>query len=224
MLVFGDRGARVLVFPTRVGRFFDYENWRIAASVADKIRAGEFQLFCVDSIDAESFYCDWAHPSGRIKRHLEYERYILDEVLPFSETLNPSEELIAHGCSLGAYHAMNLGLRHPDRFCKIVSFSGRYDLTLDIGSYRDLLDGYYDDDVYYNIPNHYLANLDDEALLEKIRKLDITFTIGRDDALLSNNEDLSQKLWGKGVWHHFAVWDEEAHRARYWRRMAPVYL
>jgi esterase/lipase superfamily enzyme len=27
LLVFGHTGARVLVFPTREGRFYDYENW-----------------------------------------------------------------------------------------------------------------------------------------------------------------------------------------------------
>lgn len=224
MIIFGDRGARVIVFPTRVGRFFDYENWRIAASIADKIRDGYLQLFCLDSIDAESLYCDWMNPADRMRRHLDYERYVLEEVIPFSENLNPSPWLIAHGCSLGAYHAMNIGLKHPERFQKIVAFSGRYDLTQHIGGYRDLFDGYYDESIYYNIPNHYVANMHDGKQLDKNRRQEIIFTIGRDDALLDNNRDLSQKLWDKGIWHRFDIWDEEAHRARYWRKMAPIYL
>lgn len=29
LLVFGHSGAKVLFFPPRMGRFFDYENWRV---------------------------------------------------------------------------------------------------------------------------------------------------------------------------------------------------
>jgi len=58
LLVFGHTGARVLVFPTRCGRFFDYEDWGIANAIRQKIENGWLQLFCVESIDSESFYCD----------------------------------------------------------------------------------------------------------------------------------------------------------------------
>ena len=33
LLVYGHCGARVLLFPTRCGRFFDYENLRIIESI-----------------------------------------------------------------------------------------------------------------------------------------------------------------------------------------------
>ncbi len=224
LLVFGDRGARVIVFPTRVGRFFDYENWRIVGAVYDKIRDGHLQLFCVDSIDAESFYCDWCIPSERIKRHESYERYILHEVIPFSESKNQNPYIIAHGCSLGAYHAMNIGLRHPSIFHKIVSFSGRYDISASIGSYRDLFDGYWDETIYFNNPSQYLQNITNEALLERLRRLEIIITIGEDDILLENNKKLSQDLNTKGIVHQFHIWKEEAHRAYYWRQMAKLYL
>lgn len=70
LLQFGHAEARVLVFPTRVGRFFDYENWRLAEALRPKIEAGHLQLFCVDSIDSESFYCDCCRPENRIKHLL----------------------------------------------------------------------------------------------------------------------------------------------------------
>jgi len=62
LLVFGHVGAKVLVFPTRDGRFYEYENLRITDVLQSKIEVGQLQLYCVDSIDAESFYCWWAHP------------------------------------------------------------------------------------------------------------------------------------------------------------------
>jgi esterase/lipase superfamily enzyme len=56
LLVFGHGGARVIVFPTREGRFFDYENFGLVASLSHRIEAGRIQLFCVDSVDSESLY------------------------------------------------------------------------------------------------------------------------------------------------------------------------
>lgn len=56
LLVFGHAGAKVLVFPTRDGRFYEYENLRLVESLRPKIEAGQLQLFCLDSIDWETFY------------------------------------------------------------------------------------------------------------------------------------------------------------------------
>ena len=44
LLVFGHAGAKVLVFPTRDGRFYEYENLRIVQRLAPKINAGQLQL------------------------------------------------------------------------------------------------------------------------------------------------------------------------------------
>ncbi|HVV54597.1 MAG TPA: alpha/beta hydrolase-fold protein, partial [Mucilaginibacter sp.] len=132
MLVFGHAGRAVLFFPTRMARFFDYENWGLVEALNDRISNGELQLFCVDSIDAESFYCQDIPPSDRIKRHLEYERYILDEVIPLMQQENHGGDFGVAGCSMGAFHALNLSLRHPHFFRKAVCMSGRFDLTRNI--------------------------------------------------------------------------------------------
>lgn len=224
LLVFGHSGARVIVFPTRVGRFFDYENWGIAGSLRDKIENGDLQLFCVDSIDAESFYCDWCIPAERIKRHNQYEQYILSEVIPFTRQKNDNPSLVAHGCSLGAYHALNIALRHPTLFNKVVSFSGRYGINENIGPYRDLFDGYFDENIYFHNPCLYLPNIYDEVLLKQLRKLEIIITIGREDILLHNNESLYHKLLSKGINAQLYIWEGDAHRARYWREMVNHYL
>jgi esterase/lipase superfamily enzyme len=143
LLVFGHAGAKVIVFPTREGRFYEYENLRMTEVFRDKLEKGFLQLFCVDGIDSESFYCREAHPSGRIQRHRQYEEYILNEVLPFMALKNPHPCVIVHGCSLGAYHAVNIAMRHPHLFRKLAAFSGRYDLTINVegfpGPFRRLL-------------------------------------------------------------------------------------
>jgi S-formylglutathione hydrolase FrmB len=63
--------------------------------------------------------------------------------------INPNPSLTAHGCSLGASHAVNIAFRHPHLFTHVLALSGRYDLARDFGGgFRDLFDGYYDDNVY----------------------------------------------------------------------------
>jgi esterase/lipase superfamily enzyme len=84
LLVFGHAGTKVLVFPTSMGRFFEYENNGMVANLTDRIETGQLQLYCVDSVDAESWYNKGAHPYWRVQRHMQYERYLVNEVLPWS--------------------------------------------------------------------------------------------------------------------------------------------
>lgn len=223
LLVYGHAGARVLLFPTRTARFYDYEDWNIIKCIEPLIEKGHIQVYALDSIDQESFYCFWAHPHGRIDRHLQYERYILDEVIPLTH-LNPNETLMSVGCSMGAYHAMNIAFRHPHLFKKVVSLSGRFDLTLKLGMFDDLMSGLRDDNVYYLMPSYYMPNLPEGEQLKAIRKLDITFVIGKEDAFLHNNRAFSKTLWNKNIWHAYHEWDGLAHRAKFWRQMLPLYL
>lgn len=224
LLVFGQAGQRVLVFPTRQGRFYDYENWRQVEAVSDFIDAGAIQLFCVDSIDSESFWSQHCSPSERILRHCQYEAYILEEVLPFTSSRNHEGELVTHGCSVGAYHAVNIALRHPEVFSKVIAFSGRYDLTCRAGVFPDLFGGYYDQNIYFHTPNHFLAGLNDDSILAHLRKLALTITVGEHDCFLQSSCELSRLLTEKGITHHFFIWSGEAHRAKCWRQMARLYL
>ena len=224
LLVFGHGGAKVLVFPTRDGRFYEYENIGIVGSLAHKINSGQIQLFCVDSVDHESLYCFWRHPADRIRRHMQFEDYILNEVLPFMSSINPHPCTIAQGSSLGAFHAANIAFRHPHLFRKLSAFSGRYDLTLNIESFRDLFDGYHDENIYFHNPSHFLPNLNCERRLGHLRDMDIVLTIGQDDPFLDNNLHLSRVLGEKGIHHALHVWDGRAHRASAWRKMAPLYI
>ena len=222
--MFGHAGQRVLVFPTREGRFYDYENWHQVEAVGDFIEAGTIQLFCPDSIDSESLYCWQRSPRERIIKHGQYEAYILEEVMAFTTSKNRTAEVVAHGCSIGAYHAVNIVLRHPSVFSKVVAFSGRYDLTRPSGIFPDLFSGYYDQDIYFHTPNHFLPGLNDDSILAQLRRLAITITVGEQDPFRQSNCELSHALAQKGISHQFVIWDGEAHRARCWRQMARLYL
>jgi len=224
LLVFGHAGAKVLMFPTRDGRFWEYEQLGIVASLADKLEAGDLQLYCIEGLATETFYGFQRHPAERIRRHAAFEDYILNEVLPLMAEKNPNDCIIVHGCSLGAFQAASLVFRHPHLFRKLVAFSGRYDLTVKVESFGDLFDGYYDDTVYFHTPTHFLPGLDCEWRLQKLRQIDIVLVIGDADPFLGNNRHLSRLLSDKRIDHHLHIWDGRAHRAGAWRKMTPLYI
>jgi esterase/lipase superfamily enzyme len=217
LLIFGHAGARVLVFPTSMGRFFEWEDRGMIATLGDYLEHGWLQLYCVDSVDSESWYCRWAHPGGRAWRHVQYENYLLHEVLPLTVQRNSHPFLITLGASFGAYHAINFALRHPWLVGRAIGLSGIYDI-------RDWTDGYHDDNIYYHNPCAYIPNEHDPARLEALRRVNIILAVGRDDALRLNNEHLSNFLWAKGIWHALRLWDGWAHDWPYWRQMLRLYI
>ena len=224
LLVFGHAGAKVMVFPTRDGNFQEYENLRIVHAMAEKIDAGQLQLWCLDNVAWETFYCFWRHPCDRIRRHVQYEEYVLNEVMPLMQQKNSHPCTIAHGCSLGAFQAANLAFRHPQHFQKLVAFSGRYDLTLSVDAFHNLLDGYYDENVYFHTPSHFLLNLNCDWRLAHLRRMDIVLAVGNEDPFLHNNQQLSDILHGAGVPNQLHLWDGRAHSGKDWRRMAALYV
>lgn len=224
LLIFGHGGAKVLMFPTREGRFWEYEQLRVVGALAEKVMAGHLQLFCIEGLAQESFYDRARPPAERLRRQAALEDYVLHEVLPLMAWMNGHDCTIAMGCSLGAYQAASLAFRHPHLFRKLAAFSGRYDLTLSVEHFGDLLDGHYDQDVYFHTPTHFLPNLDCAWRLDRLRAMDIVLTIGREDPFFDNNRALSQVLGQKQVSHQLHVWEGRAHRGSAWRAMAALYV
>lgn len=224
LLIFGHSGAKVLMFPTRDGRFWEYEQLNVVGALADKVKAGQLQLYCIEGLAQESFYDRNRHPADRIRRHAALESYILHEVMPLMAAMNGHDCTIAMGCSLGAFQAASLAFRHPHLFRKLVAFSGRYDLTLRVETFDDLFDGYYGEDIYFHTPTHFLPNLACDWRLERLRALEIVLTIGREDPFLDNNFFLVRLLEAKNLRPRLHVWDGRAHRGSAWRAMAPIYV
>ncbi len=218
LLIFGHSGVPVLVFPSSQGRFYEFEDRGLIGAVAHKIDRGQIQLFCVDSVDSESWYNRNVPPRWRIARHVQYENYVMDEVLPLIRMRNFDPHLISLGASFGGYHAVNIAMRHPDRFTGFLSMSGAFDLS-------KFLSGYYDDDVYFNMPPHFLANLSDAWYFDRYSRGTYILATGWDDHCLGQNEHLSRIMGGKGIPHHLYIWDSfNAHDWPTWARMMGEYL
>jgi esterase/lipase superfamily enzyme len=218
LLVFGHGGVPIVVFPSSQGRFFEFEDRGLIGAVAHKIDSGEIQLYCLDSVDAESWYNRDVPPRWRIARHVQYENYIMEEVLPFIRLRNFDPHLVSVGCSFGGYHAVNVALRHPDRFTGFLSMSGAFDLG-------NFLGGYYDQDVYFNMPPHYLPNLADPWFFDRYRSNTYILATGWDDHCLWQSQNLARIMGEKGVPHHLYIWDSwNSHDWPTWARMMNEYL
>jgi esterase/lipase superfamily enzyme len=217
LLLFGHAGARLLVFPTSMGRFFEWEDQGMTAALHEHLANGWIQMCCVDSVDNESWYAKWKHPADRARRQSDYERYIFSEVLPFIYHQNPNPFLIVAGASFGAYHAINFAFRYPDRVNRVIGLSGLYDI-------KEMTGGYEDESVYQHDPSHYLVHLQNSARLDAIRRMDVILAIGATDPNRGNNDYLSGVLWGKGVWHALRIWDGWAHDWPWWRQMIRHYI
>jgi esterase/lipase superfamily enzyme len=214
LLTFGAAGLPVVAFPPERGRFFDYENNGMIQAVAGKIESGQLQMFCVDSVDAESWSNRSVHPHERLARHLAYESYVLYEVAPLMKNLSGAAQIGATGCGLGGYHAFNFAMKHPDLTATLIAMSGCFDM-------RRFMDGYYSNDFYFNNPIEYLLNIDDPWFLERYAKMRLILAVGDRDICLAENVRMKEILSKHEIPCWLDVWrDKEEHDWPLWRRMA----
>lgn len=217
LLVFGHAGTPLIVFPTSMGRFYDYENRHMIEAIGDRYEDGRLQAFCVDSVDAESWYNKSVPPAMRAARQVQYDRYLVEEVVPFTRARNAAA-LAVTGCSFGGYHSVNFALKHPDIAACCVSMGGAFDI-------HQFLDGYYDDNCYYNCPPDFLPNLTDDWFLSRYRQMKIVLATGETDICLAENIRLSGILSAKGIPHWLDVWgDGTGHDWPWWERMTQKFF
>ncbi len=217
LLVFGHAGARLIAFPTSMGRFYDWEDRGMITALGEHLEQGWIQLFCVDSVDSESWYAKGRPPAERVQRHVQYDQYLVSEVLPFTAQKNPNPFLITTGASFGAYHAVNFALRYPQLVNRTIGMSGAYDI-------KSWADGYYDENLYFNCPTDFIPNEHDPDRLDALRKQDIILAIGRDDRSRPSNEELSGKLWAKDIGNALRIWEGWCHDWPYWEKMIQLYI
>ena len=218
MLVFGHSGRPVIVFPTSMGAFFEYEDRGMVGALAGKLDAGELQLFCVSTLDKETFYAKMVAPRDRINRYLQYEDYLTNEVMPFITQQNGSATAGVTGCSFGAYHAMVMALRHPDVFTSCISMGGAFDIMR-------FLHGYFDEDAYLLSPPHFLPNLTDPWFLERCRQNKWVLVTGERDICRADTEHAARLLSHKDIPHSLHVWGNGSeHDWPEWIKMAQAYI
>ncbi|MFM8273199.1 MAG: esterase family protein [Gemmata sp.] len=217
LLEFGHGGARVIAFPTSRGRFHEWEDRGMVRALGHALEHGWLHLTCVDAVDGESWYAYHNHPGARAWRHEQYTHYVMSEVLPWVRGRSAHPYTIFTGASFGAFHALSMGLRFPERVNRVLGMSGLADIKV-------LLGGYHSETVYLQNPVDFVPNEHDGWRLDRLREQSIILAVGRDDRLLHQNRELSGKLWGKGIGNALREWDGFAHDWPVWYDMVNRYI
>jgi esterase/lipase superfamily enzyme len=217
LALYGHAGARVFVFPCSRGKYWDWEDRGVVAALGHHLHNGWVQLYCLDSVDGESWYAYHRPRGDRMRRNTEYYEYILNEVYPLSRHKNSSPFTIVTGASMGGYHAINFALRYPQCVGRVIDMSGLCDM-------KRFMEGGYDSEFYYHNPVDYLPNENDHHRIELMKRMDIIFSIGRDDPALESNKRLSGQLWAKGIGNALRIWDGFAHDWPWWQKMILNYI
>jgi esterase/lipase superfamily enzyme len=200
-----------------MGKFYEWEDRSMVGELGEHLEQGWLQMICVDSVDEESWYARWKRPADRAWRQIQYDNYLLNEVLPLSRQLNDNPFMITAGASFGAYHAINFAFRHPHLVGRTIGLSGVYDISR-------WTDGYSDDNVYFNNPVSYIPNEHDWGRMEALQRMDIILVTGADDPLRGSTEEMSSILWNKGIGNALRTWDGWAHDWPWWKQMISRYI
>ena len=219
--VYGHAGLPFIVFPCQNGKFFDFESRGVIYTVADKIEQGKLQLFCVSSVDEETWSAEGGDHYGRIMWHEQWFKYLCEEFLPRLHQIHSEQDPVDYsgkvmltGASMGGYHCVNLYLRRPDLFGGCLSLSGQFGANFFFKGYNDI-------NVYYNSPVDYLPNLSpDHPLVEQYRNGTIILCCGQGQweneakaearIMQAQFERLGVPawvdLWGEDVCHDWPWW------------------
>lgn len=220
VIVYGHWGPPLVVFPTSGGDEREYEGQGMIGALAHHIDGGRVKVFCINSVNNESWYDKQAHPRHRSYLQAMYDDYVASEVAPFvrHHCQDGRIAISTTGASFGAYHAANTVLKHPDVFKRCLALSGVYDL-------RKFMDGDYDDNFYFNNPVDFVGGLQG-FYLEQLRTCDIRLATGHGPYEDSGpTYALSAALSARGIPHSVDDWGPDGgHDWPYWKRQMNEYI
>lgn len=221
IVTYGHYGFALLMIPTAGADYLEYERFNLINALAPFIDSGKIKVFSINSMNNESWMNKAMRGEHRSYNHNRFNSYVFNEVLPFIRNDVGNDTFIyTCGASFGALHAMNLFLKRPDYINGVISMSGVYDLT-------EYTAGYWDEQVYFNSPMHYMANLTDPYYLDKIKASHHIhiYTGSGDYEAPSENKKFSDLLWSRGIWHDLSIWGKDIkHEWPTWLHMLPHIL
>lgn len=218
---YGHYGFALLLVPTAAADYLEYERFQMLDAMAPWIESGKVKVFSINSINNESWLSNNIEGAHKAIRHNQFNEYVFNEVVPYIKSKTSDDTpIILSGASFGALHSMNLFLKRPDLIDGVIAMSGVYNLS-------EYTKGYYDEQVYFNSPQHYMPNLTDHNILEQIRKSrHIHILTGSGDYEDPNaSREFAGILYNKGITYELDIWDSSwKHDWPTWRVMLPHYL
>jgi esterase/lipase superfamily enzyme len=219
--VYGHYGKALLLVPTAAADYLEYERFQMIDALAPLIDAGKIKVFSVNSMNNESWMNNQMLGEHKAIRHNEFNAYIYNEVVPFiKNNTSWNTPIIVSGASFGALHSMNLFLKRPDLLSGVIAMSGVYNLM-------EYTKGFYDEQVYYNSPSHYVPNLADHNILEQIRSSNNIHILTGSGPYEAPDaaKDFASLLYNKGINYELSVWGEEwKHDWPTWLAMLPLFV
>jgi esterase/lipase superfamily enzyme len=221
LVAYGHAGYPLLMFPTAAADYLEYERFHLVDAIRPLIEAGRVRAYSINSVNRYSLLNEQTPPPLKAELLTRYDRYITDEVLPLIRNDCGGEARpITTGASLGAFLSVNAYFKHPDLMRGVIAMSGSYDI-------RSYLQGYQDDNVYFNNPVDYISNLNDDYFLPILRRADAIYLLSGQGAYEApeRSRHLSQILEAKGIPHNLELWGHDVnHDWPWWRKMLPHYL
>jgi len=222
LVAYGHDGYPLLMLPTAAADYLEYERFHLVDAIRPFIDRGQIRAYSINSVNRYSLLNDQMPPPLKAELLTQYDRYITEEVLPLikRDTGQEQPRPLTTGASLGAFLAANTYFKHPDLFRGMIAMSGSYDI-------RSYLHGYYDDNVYFNNPTDYVANLNDDYHLPLLRKADAIVILSGQGAYEApeRSRALSDILNAKGIPHTLDIWGPDVnHDWPWWRKMLPYWL
>ena len=223
---YGHWGTPVVVFPSEAGRAWDFENNGMVDAVRWLLDAGRVKLYCVDAADAVTWSDRSVPLEERAARHDHNERWVLEQVVPYvHQDSGGVQPVMTVGCSLGAYHAANIALRHANVFPRALCMSGSYDPT----AWHAW--GERGDATYFHNPMDYVRNLHGDHLDWLRRTVHLTLVVGKGSwevdptGALPSTRAFAQVLAEKGIPHDLDVWGHDVpHDWPSWQRQLAHHL
>ena len=217
VVVHGEKGLPIVVFPTMGMPPESLEDVGMVDELDDYLDNGVVQLFCVETIDAESWGSD-ADNEQRAQSQETYYHFVVDELVPLVHQVSGTETRpLAIGCDTGATQAAIVALRRPDLFQGCVCLSGCYDARRYFGDWMDAT-------LYDNTPCAFLPNMGtDHPYVALYNQRQLLFCTGQDaseaDSLRSTGElgeqfarlgvDVWCDYWGGDVTHTWYWWKKQ---------------
>ena len=217
VVAYGHAGQPLLMFPTAAADYLEYERFHLVEAIRPFIDHGLIRAYSINSVNRYSLLNEQMPPHLKAELLTRFDRYVVDEMLPFIRQNSGPHGPLTTGASLGAFLAANAYFKHPDLCRGVIAMSGSYDV-------RSYLHGYYDDNVYFNNPTDYLPNLSDDYHLPLLRQADAIYIMSGQGAyeVPDRSRALSDILLAKGIPHTLDLWGADVnHDWPWWRKMLP---
>lgn len=214
---YGYYGTALLMFPAMTDDPLIYEKNGTIDAISDYLENGQGRVFVVRSFNEEIWFSNkYSDPKEKCQKFQDYFTFITEELIPFLNNITGGAmPLIACGASIGGFLAANAYFKRPDCFMGLISLSGFFNIGY-------LISNYFDDNCYFNSPEHFLPNLaEGNFWLSALREKERVFlfsgsgknefpqnTIRLSDILKNKNIRHTCEIRGREYGHNFAAWNE----------------